>query len=710
MLKLSVFKLLLLGFLLGITTKLSYAQQDQVTEARSETTPALEEIVVTGEKRERKLLDVPSSISVVSKQDVELLAGRSLVDAASLAPNIVVQNQGGRTGSYFYTRGIGRSELNFPIVAVNVNGVALPDPSFFGLDIDAAQQIEFLRGPQGTLYGQNTLGGVINIVLQKPSDEFAGSADFVIGERGFRESALRLEGPVASDKLKAAATVLWSEVDGFIKNTNTQQPQNSEKNLGASLYVTAAPSDDLDIEFSYFTQDRKDGLAQYPKTADLFSISNDAPTEEEARSHIAGLKISYDLPYGRFESQTGFSKIDRFTQNDLDFSSLPLATATADSDIDQLTQELRFVSENDGALNYIVGIYALQLENNFDVYINDFVNLFKIGLPSRINDLVKFEDQAYAAFGQANYIIGNWELVAGLRYQHEKISTDNTNTIVALPINPAVPPLSPPTNINGEQSYDELLPRLAANYSFSNSFKLYASIAKGFRAGGFNPTALTAERVGIKNIPTSYGPEFTWNYELGAKWRLPEGKGRIDFAAFYIDWSDLQAEQIAPGSLIDFRTNSASATSVGVELEARLFPSENWEVGVSFGYSDAEYDQFIELISGSNYQGNQVAGGAKTTWSLFARYDNPNQFNNIGLTAHLSANGAGKRFFDIANKLPGESYSLVNARVGLNYKSWELFAFARNLFDEQYIEYEFPAFGSFVNEPKLVGAGIEFSF
>ena len=671
---------------------------------------ALDVIVVTGEKRERNLQDVPASISVVTQEDLDLLPGRSLADAAAIAPNVIVQNQGGRTGTYFYTRGIGRSELNFPIVSVNVNGVALPDPSFFGLDLDAASQVEFLRGPQGTLYGQNTLGGVINISLREPGDEFAGSADFLAGERGYRESALRLEGPILGDRLKAAGTFFWSDVHGFIQNTTTGAPQNSERTLGGSLFVVAEPTDDLRIELNYFGQDRADGLAQFSQATDLFAIANDAPTEEDTLSHIAGLKISYDFGGVLLESQTGFSKIDRFTENDLDFSAFAFATATADSDIEQWTQEVRLVSQSDGPLNYIVGLYGLSLKNDFDVFINDLVDAGTIGAPTSINDLVRFEDRAFAAFGQVNYVAGRWELIAGLRYQYEEIETDNTNTVFALPLSPSSPPLLPVTAVNGEDDYNELLPRFAATYAARDDLKVYGSVSRGFRAGGFNNTALTAERIGITGIPTSFGPEFTWNYELGAKWRLPGGLGRVDVAAFYIDWSDLQAEQIAPGSLIDFRTNSAAATSIGAEIEARLFPAENWEVGATFGYANAEYDEFIELISGADLASNQVAGGAEITWSVFARYDDEDAFGAVGLASNVSANGVSGRFFDVANQAPGDDYALVNARLGLTYDNWEVFAFARNVFDERYIEFEFPGFGAFVNEPQLFGGGIEVSF
>ena len=688
---------------------LASAAQAQTTINDEEDVSIQDTIIVTGEKRDRNLQDVPSSITVVRAEDLELLAGRSLIDAATVAPNVIVQNQGGRTGTYFYTRGVGRSELNFPIVSVNVNGVALPDPSFFGLDLDAASQVEFLRGPQGTLYGQNTLGGVINVSLKEPADQFQGSADLLVGERNYVESALRLEGPIAGDNLKAAGTLFWSDVDGFIDNTTTGETQNDERSLGGSLYVVARPSDAFTIELNYFGQDRDDGLAQFPQATDLFSLSNDAPTQEETQSHIVGLNLSYDFGDVALEAQTGLSQIDRFTENDLDFSPFPFATATADSDIQQWTQEIRLVSENDGPINYIIGVYALSLKNDFDVFINDLADLGMIGVPTSINDLVKFEDTSFAAFGQVNYEIGKWELIGGLRYQYEEVRTDNTNTISAFPFDASLP-LLPVSSINGEDEYYEFLPRIAATYAANDDVKLYGSISRGYRAGGFNATVLTAERLGIMGLPTSFGPEFTWNYELGAKWQLPNGFGRVDAALFYIDWSDLQAEQIAPGSLIDFRTNSAAATSTGIEIEARLFPAEDWEVGASFGYADAEYDDFIEVLSGADFSGNQVAGGAETTWSLFARYDNENAFGPVGLRGNISANGVSGRFFDVGNFAPGDDYALLNARLGLTYENIEFFAFARNVFDEKYIEFEFTGFGSFVNEPQLLGAGIEVSF
>ncbi|MBB4212189.1 iron complex outermembrane receptor protein [Rhodothalassium salexigens DSM 2132] len=695
------------------TTVLALPAQAQTEPDRSadaDTGRIIEEIIVTGEKRARSLQDVPSSISVVTDRDLDLLPGRSLADAVTIVPNVTAQNQGGRTGTYFYTRGIGRSELNFPIVSVNVNGVALPDPSFFGLDIDAAEQVEFLRGPQGTLYGQNTLGGVVNISLKEPGDELAGSVDVLAGERGYRESAVRLEGPLWGDRLRAAGTFLWNDVDGFIRNTTTGKPQNNERTFGGSLFVVAEPTDNLQIDVNYFVQDRNDGLAQFPQADDLFVITNNAPTEEDAQSHILGLKLVYDLGHMRLESQTGFSQIDRFTQNDLDFSAASVATSTADSDIRQWTQEFRLVSQNSGPLNYIVGLYGLSLQNDFDVYINDLVDAGMVGTPTSINDLVRFDDKALAVFGQANYVLGDWELTAGLRYQHERVETDNTNTLFAWPRTASAPPLAPVTAVNGKQTYNKLLPRLAATYAVTDDVKLYGSISRGFRAGGFNNTVLTAERLGITGLPKSYGPEFTWNYEVGSKWRLPNGFGRIDVTAFYIDWSDLQAEQIAPGSLIDFRTNSAAATSVGAEIETRLYPTANWELGGSFGYANAEYDRFVEQLTGADLAGNQVAGGAKITWSVFTRFEDDDFFGRIGLAANVSANGASDRFFDVANQVPGDDYALVNARLGLTYENWEIFVFARNAFDETYIEFEFTGFGAFVNEPQLIGGGVEVTF
>ncbi|MEO0461490.1 MAG: TonB-dependent receptor [Pseudomonadota bacterium] len=664
-------------------------------------------IVITGEKRDRNLQDVPASITVVTDEELDLLPGRSLADAATLAPNVIVQNQGGRTGTYFYTRGIGRSELNFPIVSVNVNGVALPDPSFFGLDIDAAEQVEFLRGPQGTLYGQNTLGGVINISLKEPADRFAGSADILIGERGYREGAFRIEGPIAGDKLSIAATAFYNDIDGFIQNTTTGQPQNNERTIGGSVFLVAKPTDDLRIELNYFGQDRRDGLAQFPQATDLFTITNDAPTQEDTLAHIVGLKLSYDFGSVLFESQTGFSKIDRFTENDLDFSPFPLTTATADSDIEQWTHEVRLVSQNDGPVNYIAGVYGLSLKNDFDVFFNDFADLFMAGFPSQTNDLVQFENRALAVFGQVNYVTGPWELTAGLRYQYEETETDNLNTVRAIQVAPGAQPVLPPTSIDGLDDYNELLPRFAVTYAASDDVKLYGSASRGFRAGGFNATALTAERLGIMGIPTEFGPEFTWNFEAGLKWRLPDGLGRIDIAAFYIDWSDLQAEQIAPGTLIDFRSNSAAATSKGVEIEARLFPNANWEIGGTFGYADATYNEFQELLTGADFSSNQVAGGAELTWSAFARYRDDRAFGLVGVNGNVSANGVSGRFFDVANLVPGDDYALANARIGLNYQNFELFAFARNIFDKTFIEFEFPGFGAFPSEPRLIGLGIE---
>ncbi|MEM0910287.1 MAG: TonB-dependent receptor, partial [Pseudomonadota bacterium] len=550
----------------------------------------IEVITVVAERVERTLQDISSSITVVSAEDLKLVGGKTLIDAAALAPNVIVQNQGGRTGTYFYTRGIGRSELNFPIVSVNVNGVALPDPSFFGLDLDAAESVEFLRGPQGTLYGQNTLGGVINIQLKKPDELFAGDIDIQFAERSHQEASVRLSGPITQNTF-LSGSLLHRDVEGYIFNPTTNSTQNDEQTLGGSLYLISQLTSNLSLEVNYFTQSRDDGLPQFAQRSNPFEITNNAPTQEETDSNIYGIKLEYDFDSFSLISQTGFSDISRFTENDLDFSPISAAFATAQSDIEQWSQEFRIAGGTKN-LSYQAGLYASGLDNDFDVFIFDEAAQFGFGIPAVINDLIAFSDKTKAVFGQINWQQNRLELIFGLRYQSQDLETDNLNSLSAFVNGIGSPPLVPPTMLSAEDSVDEWLPRLSINYSVQDDLNLYGTISKGMRPGGFNDTALSAELLGI-NLPTSFGPEFTTNYEVGVKWRLPNQFGRVDAAMYYIDWSDLQTEQIAPGTLFDFRTNAASATSKGIEVEMRLFPHPFIEIGLSGGYANAEYDEFV---------------------------------------------------------------------------------------------------------------------
>lgn len=164
-----------------------------------------------------------------------------------------------------------------------------------------------------------------------------------------------------------------------------------------------------------------------------------------------------------------------------------------------------------------------------------------------------------------------------------------------------------------------------------------------------------------------------WNYETGAKWILPDGTGVIEISFFYIDWSGMQAEQVAPDTLIDFRTNAVSATSVGGEVEIRLFPCPGWELGGSLGCANAEYDEFIYEFSGEDLSGNRVAGGAKFNWSAFLSYTDENMFGPVGISANASTNGAQDRFFDAQNETPGDDHAIFNARLDLTYNAWEAF-------------------------------------
>lgn len=691
--------------LFSLTLALSYSVSSYAQQQTREELP-IEEIIVTAEKTKRRLQDVPSSISVISRDDIELLTGNAVADAVALAPNVTVYNQGGRTSTYFYARGIGRAELNYPIVSVNVNGVALPDPSFFGLDINAAEQVEFLRGPQGTLYGQNTLGGVININLREPGDVFSGNVDAKIGERAMREVIVRMDGPIIDDKLSGALTVLHNDVDGYIENTTTNSTQNDENTIGGSVYLMATPTERLTFKLNYFIQNRDDGLPQYARGDELFEMDNNAETRETVDSNILGLSVAYTADDILFESQTAWVDNQRFTRNDTDMSALSLMESWADIDIDQWSQEFRAIGSFNESWSYVLGLYGTRMHSLFDVFIDDIGAVTGLGHPVRINDAVDFTDTNLAVFGQLNYILGDWEFILGLRYQHQRIETDNFNTIKLLVNGVTDQTLAPRETLNAKQNYNTLLPKFALSYAISNRLKVYSNISRGFRAGGFNATALTASRIGLQ-LPKNYGPEYTWNYEIGSKWILPYIAGRIDFALFHIQWDDLQAEQLAKGTLFDFRGNAASANSTGFEIDARIFPTENWEVGATLGYADAQYETFIDALSDDDLSGNQIAGGANYTWSAFARYKNKTLWGNKGINASLTTQGVGKRYFDTQNTVKGAPYTLINARVGFTYNSAELYVFSNNLLNKRYIEYHFPAFGRLGGEPRLTGIGFE---
>ena len=325
---------------------------------------ALDPVVVTAEKRADNVQDVPSSISAFSDTDIQDAGITTIQRLSRVVPNLYIANWGIRGTSYVFVRGIGAVN-NDPAVGFYVDDVGYMDARAFDTNLYDIERIEVLRGPQGTLYGRNSLSGVINIVTKKPDNDTLVGAAYSTGNYELHQSNAYMRTPVIDDKLFFGFAAGLESRDGFTDNTYLSEDVDSRQSLNGRMKLYWTPSEKLDVSLGLDGERMNDGAFPLGNLHALrenpHEIAYDHEGEYERDVIGANLRLAYDAPRFRLTSITAFRIFDDTATNDQDFTIYPLITAGEEIDDDQFTQELRFASP-DGTedLEWLVGLYGFK--------------------------------------------------------------------------------------------------------------------------------------------------------------------------------------------------------------------------------------------------------------------------------------------------------------------------------------------------------------
>ncbi len=588
---------------------------------------ALEEIVVTARKREENLQDLGLSVSALSQTEIERTFARDSRDLAFMAPNLIIDDtsQGPGGNAALYIRGIGVADVekNFdPAVGVTIDGLFIGANSgaiFKSIDL---QRVEVLRGPQGTLYGRNTIGGTINVERTRPTGEFGGKLRAGYGAY----DNLYFDGIVnfgVTDKLAVKLSgAKHDQNEGYFTNTNDGDDNGRVDYVSYGANVLFTPMDGLEFEYTYQNEDtdqdtppllnvgQSDTLfctafnfcapdVNTPTSGDRFKVNtlgflpatasqsldaiavsspNDlTPVRLQAtfdtETHIVeahwNINDSYTLDYifGHFETQ------ETIVSN---WTAEPLMLFGTDrpAEYQQQSHELRLTYNAGGKLNFVLGGYLWDSE--YDIRLRSWITFVVPGAVLDIPQTTHQETDSTAVFFEGDYAItDSLTITLGGRYtKDEKLSRQSGN-IVGL----------------GAEEWEEFTPKVGLRYQMTDDLMFYTTYTKGYRSGGFNGRVDSVETA---EIP--YDPEFVENYEVGFKSEWPNQRLRLNGAFFYMDYKDKQEEIGLPSTGATGQRitvfNAASATMKGVELEAQWLPTEGLTVSGNLGYLDTGYDEF----------------------------------------------------------------------------------------------------------------------
>jgi len=707
----------------------------------------LEEVIVTSTYREESLQEIPIAVTalggdLMAKEDIYDLTGISIntpnFSFTEFAPGQTIP----------VMRGIGSADDGAGLdnsIAIFLDGVYIGRGAGNNFEMFDLERVEVVRGPQGTLFGRNAIGGAVVIKTKKPSDEFAGKVALTAGNYGIFRAQGYVTGPLG-DNLSGKLVASSRQHDGYVDNVvlGTELQDEDNLSLRGQLLWSGANSEWL-LSADYSEDDRADmGRTPIVDNAPLQAImemngvvggargtprQNASPYDGYSERELGGVSLQGDFQFdaGTLTSITAFRSVETSWQMTsigagVGGLGLPFDEVVDDinESVDTFSQEFRWTSNLDGPLSYTAGVFFFMEDTDrVEVFRTTVAGQYNDpSLPFRVTDVgsqanlgndyaqTANETTSIAVFAQADYeVTDRLTLTAGLRYtQDEK---DYTATSVNCGMVAAGDPslagtkfqnwagcggvgasglniIAETFEVTPDDTWSDVSPKLSAQYALSDSSMVYASWAKGFKSGGF------AGSQGVEAVASApVDQETAYNYEVGIKADVTDSL-RINATAFYMDYEDLQVVRFGPVPGSEFgtfiTTNLGSAEIKGFELESTLYLTDSFKIDGFVAYLDSEGQDLI--INGGDYSGKELVGAPELSYNLRASYDKSLAFGDISASVTLSHEDESRRDY-VDDRIKVDERDLVDARIAWanSTGSIEVALWGKNLTDEDYISH-----------------------
>lgn len=664
--------------------------------AGSDPTPVLEEIIVTATKRDSSLQNTPVRIDVLDSEYLVRSNIREFSQVADALPNLMAPD--GVTGTQNVSiRGISSPGRGFGIeqpVGVYVDGVFAPPGSLDQYFLDLAQ-VEIIRGPQGVVWGRNSLAGAISYVTERPTETFSGFIRGQAGNKSLRDIQFALSGPLVGDILSGRLAAGHVKREGFSRRrsggTFGDKDQNSVR---GSLRLEPGGGSRVDFIADYAENNFRSSVMEYfsGPFADIagtdgYQRVQDTDLYEPSRIRSQGATVIGMLPLGELmlDSVTGYREIDRKQALDSDGSAQFFVNEFVSSNAMQLSQELRLTNSSDNALRWMTGVYLYVRDD--DIEFRSDIAGEPFGLPTGTlvneNSDIEQETRSASVFATLDYDLNpQLTINAGLRIEHEdKEQSSDRSTVAALPVGTTLP-LGAPDSADQTRTDSQTSPLLGITWQTSRDILVYASWGRGHKSGGFNSPRASLDE---------FDAEMADSFEVGFKSSWLEERLTLNATAFYINYEDMQVRglEVTPTGAVQLFRNAGSMTSQGLEIQGSARIANAWQIRASLGYNVAEFDDFVITgpVADTNLAGNVAPFAPEFSASVFSRWDFSVAW---GMNAYLQGewNYTGKHFLDF-NNVSGageqEAYDIVNLRFALFMREDVEFAFwGRNVFGEDY--------------------------
>jgi len=626
----------------------------------------LEEVIVFADFRETTLDDSTVSVTVTTEEELEKRGAKHVSEILNAAPNVNVAGGASRE-RYYQIRGIGeRSQFNTPInpsVGLFVDGIDLSRSggSATLFDVD---QVEVIRGPQGTKFGANALAGIINIKANEPTDEWEGKVTVGLGNFNKQTAGIAAGGPLIKDKLLTRFSLHSNKSDGYFTNTFLNRDDtNNVDEVTARGHLKWLVTQDLTVDLRYLHLDIDNGYDAFNYENDRTTIS-DEPGKDEQNTDAFSINTNWDMNDKlTLETSVSHSSSDSEYSYDDDWSFVG-QSVDGYSAFDQYLRkrkntsfEVRLLSGDEGRIfndktDWVAGLYhsdkSEDLTRNY------------IFLPSTpfVN---AYDTKNTALYGQLDtQLTDKTKLITGLRV--EKFRADYTDSN------------------NNNIPADETLfgGKLGLEYEVNENHLTHATVSRGYKAGGINPRSeLSIEQ-------KSFDTEFQWNFEVGVNSSLLNDKINTRVSAFYAKRKEQQTKNSTPlpdgnngTRFVDLTSNAASGSNYGLEAELDWTVNNKLKLITSVGLLEAKFDEYV--TPDRDFSGRDQAHAPNYQYSIGVEYK-----INSNMTAGLSLEGKDGFFFSDSHDERADSYQVVNANISYKRKNMTTTFWGRNLLDEDY--------------------------
>ena len=605
---------------------------------------------------------IASSLSLLDTQDLDLSGLSSISQLQTQSPNLNISSNSLRSFGDIYTiRGLGNTAFfSDPGVVLYIDDVPFGNAYSYVPDLIDVEEIEIHRGPQGTLFGRNSEAGVIAVRTRQPDNNFKTSASVAYGNYDNQDYRLSFTGPLIKDHLYFSLSGGHTQRDGFLYNTFLQKNTDTRDSWFGRIALRWTPNEDWDITLGLNGEKYDDGDQRITSLlGDPYQVNSDLEGLTKIERNNQSLRAVRTFDWGTITSVT--------TRNDwslnpnildLDLSSDPLFTSTILQSQDLWTQELRIESKEDDTkyLRWRAGFFFLDGDTNGDTTRTFF------GAPERT--VYEINENNYAIFGRAIYtMLKHFEIVAGIRYDYTEKKINRVKASIQ----------GQNLEVIRGADYSNVIPTLGLNYRINKDLNVYGVTGLGFKTGGFSAFSDDPQIA-------QYDTETVWSNEWGLKMTAFDEQLQLTLSAFYNEMDDYQVERSF--TLTDYIiVNAPDSHASGFEVELVSIPIESLTFNIAFGYTNFEFDEYLDPFTGNNFKGKRAPFTPEFTLNLSTSYEHKN-----GLFAWMEYKALGDTYYDEANTLRymQSDYGVLNANIGYQRDWFSIVLYGRNLTESTY--------------------------